>query len=365
MRKDKILLVDDELNLRETISELLLYQNYEVKTANNGQEALDILEYWNPDLILCDIMMPVMDGNTFHEIIKDIPSLNTIPFIFLTAKKENNLMRKCLVQGADDFLHKPFKIKELTNVIESKIKRFEKIKNTNNNLYPGKRNSFLHEINTPLNGILGSIELLTGYEERLNKKEVVDLYNAINISGERLHRTLTNVLLYQNIKNNLIEFDDNSTCEILNTFLNTKETIFKTYKGQEKRITFEIDTATINISQKYLQFIFYELIDNALKFSSDNTIIIVSGAHYNSEYYELVIRDFGIGLSEQELNRIGAAQQFNREEKEHQGLGLGLFLSRIIVKKSNGVFSIISKVNEGTSIKIFLPLHQKSMIDIQ
>jgi two-component system sensor histidine kinase/response regulator len=128
MNKNKILLVDDELNLRETISELLRYHNYDVKTANNGQEALDILEYWQSDLILCDIIMPVMDGNTLHEIIKDIPSLNTIPFIFLTAKKENNLMRKCLLEGADDYVAKPFKIKELTSIIESKLERFEKIK---------------------------------------------------------------------------------------------------------------------------------------------------------------------------------------------------------------------------------------------
>ena len=73
-----------------------------------------------------------------------------------------------------------------------------------------------------------------------------------------------------------------------------------------------------------------------------------------------MIRDFGIGLSKQELSRIGAAQQFNREENEHQGLGLGLFLSRIIVKKSDGIFSIVSKVNEGTRIKILLPLNQKN-----
>lgn len=358
MHKNKILLVDDELNLRETISELLIYQDYDVKTANNGQEALDILEYWHPDLILCDIMMPVMDGNALHDIIKDIPSLNTIPFIFLTAKKENNLMRNCLAQGADDFLHKPFKIEELTNVIKSKIERFEKIKNTNNNLYLGQRNSFLHEINTPLNGILGSIKLLTEYKENLNRKQVTELNNAIKVSGERLYRTLTNVLLYQNIKNNLIEFNDYSSCEILDEFLNTKEKIFKIHESQEKRITYDVDKAKVNVSQEHLQFIFYELIDNALKFSADNKMIIISGVQYNDKYYELTITDFGIGLSEQELNRIGAAQQFNREEKEQQGLGLGLFLSRVIVKKSNGVFSIVSKINEGTNIKIFLPLHQ-------
>jgi CheY-like chemotaxis protein len=359
MNKNKILLVDDELNLRETISELLRYQNYDVKTANNGQEALDILEYWQPDLILCDIMMPVMDGNALHEIIKDIPSLNTIPFIFLTAKKENDLMRKCMLEGADDYVAKPFKIKELTSIIESKLERFEKIKNSYSNLYLGKEKVFLHEINTPINGILGPIELLIENQEKLEKKEIAAFYEAIKISGERLNRTMQNLILYENLKNNSIEFNDNFSSEILNAFLKTKEKIFKIYEDQEKRITFEIDKAMIKISEEHLQYIFFELIDNALKFSSNNKVIIVSGEQFNNEYYELVIRDFGIGFSEQELNKIGAAQQFNREEREQQGLGLGLFLSKIIIKKSNGVFTIVSKENEGTTINLFLPLSTK------
>lgn len=359
MNKNKILLVDDELNLRETISELLSHHNYDVETASNGQEALDILEYWQPDLILCDIMMPVMNGNALHEIIKDIPSLNTIPFIFLTAKKENNLMRKCLLEGADDYVAKPFKIKELTSIIESKLERFEKIKNSFSNLYLGKEKVFLHEINTPINGILGPIELLIENQEKLEKKEIATFYAAIKISGERLNRTMQNLILYENLKNNSIEFNDNFSTEILNAFVKTKEKIFKIYEDQEKRITFEIDKAMIKISEEHLQYLFFELIDNALKFSSNNKVIIVSGEQFNNEYYELVIRDFGIGFSEQELNKIGAAQQFNREAREQQGLGLGLFLSKIIIKKSNGVFTIVSKENEGTTINLFLPLSTK------
>ncbi|CAM3889452.1 hybrid sensor histidine kinase/response regulator [Flavobacterium sinopsychrotolerans] len=358
MNKTKILLVDDEVSLRETISELLIIQNYNVKSACNGQEALDFLEYWIPDLIICDIMMPVMDGSTLLELIKDNNSLNSIPFIFLTAKKENNLMRKCLLDGADDYIAKPFKIRELISIIESKIERFEKIKNSHSNLYLGKKKVFLHEINTPLNGILGPIELLMENQEKLDKKEISAFYESIKISGERLNRTMQNIIFYQNLKNNSIEFDPNSSSEILNAFLKTKEKIFKIYEGQEKRISFEIDKAIIKFSQEHLEFIFFELIDNALKFSSNNKIIIVSGEQFNNEYYELVIRDFGIGLSEQELNKIGASQQFNREKREQQGLGLGLFLSKIIIKKSEGVFTIISKENEGTTIKIFLPLYK-------
>lgn len=368
MNRTKILLVDDELNLRETISEVLIYQDYSVKSVCNGQEALDLLEYWTPDLIICDIMMPVMDGSTLLEIIKDINSLNTIPFIFLTAKKESNLMRKCLLEGADDYIAKPFKIKELISIIESKLERFEKIKNYHSNLYLGQKKVFLHEINTPLNGILEPIELLIENQEKLEKlekKEISAFFESIKLSGERLNRTLQNIILYQNLKNNSVEFNDNSSSEILSSFLKTKEKIFKIHEDQERRISFEIDKATIKISEEHLQYIFFELIDNALKFSSNEKIIIVTGKQFNDEYYELVIKDFGIGFTEQELNKIGAAQQFNREEREQQGLGLGLFLSKTIVKKSNGVFTIVSKENEGTSLKLFLSLHIKNIPQLQ
>lgn len=359
MNKKKILLVDDEISIRETLKELLVLSNYDVQTAANGQNALEILEYWIPDLIICDIMMPVMDGNMLHDIIKDNLVLSPIPFIFLTAKNENNLMRRCLLDGADDFLSKPFKISELINVIEAKLERFEKIKNACNNLYSGKKTAFLHEINTPLNGILGLAEILLNNENTLEKEQAHEFYESIKISGERLNRTLQNVMLYQNLKNNVQEFKDTASTEIVKNFATVKAKLFEIYENQEARISFEVDEANIKISDNHLCFILFELMDNALKFSSNSKVIMVSGVRFNEEFYELVIKDFGIGFSEEELKKIGAAQQFNREKREQQGLGLGLFLSKIIIKKARGVFTIISKVNEGTTIKIFLPLSRK------
>jgi two-component system sensor histidine kinase/response regulator len=355
MNKNKILLVDDELNIRDTITELLVCKNYDVKAACNGQEALDLLEYWTPDLIVCDIMMPVMDGNALHEIIKESPSLSAIPFVFLTAKSGNNLMRKCLLDGADDFLSKPFEIKELVAIVEAKIARFEKIKG-GHNLYTGKKSSFLHEINTPLNGILGSVELLMENDGNFEKNEIDAFYESIKISGERLNRTMQNIILYENLKNNSLPFEDTENTQIVNVFIDVKSKLFQIYNNEEKRVSFEIERANIKMSERYLGFILFELIDNALKFSPNSKIITVSGERYNGEYYELVIRDFGIGFSEDELRKIGPAQQFNREEREQQGLGLGLFLTKIVIKKAKGVFTIISKAKQGTRIKIFLPL---------
>ena len=191
----------------------------------------------------------------------------------------------------------------------------------------------------------------------MQKDEIDVFYDAIKISGERLKRTIQNLVLYQNLKNNVLQFNKTFNVEILECFLDVKIKLFKIHENQEKRISFEIDKAEIQMSDKYLNFILFELIDNVLKFSSSTKIICVSGERYDNNYYELVIRDFGIGFSEEELKRIGAAQQLNREKNEQQGLGLGLFLSKLIIKNYNGVFTIVSKPNQGTTIRIFLPLN--------
>jgi two-component system sensor kinase len=356
MHKKKILLVDDELNIRETTSEFLIFKNYDVRSVANGQEALDLLDYWTPDLIVCDIMMPVMDGHQLHKIIKENKSLSAVPFIFLTAKKENNLMRKSMLDGVDDFVSKPFKTRELLKIIETKIERFQKIKNVHNNLFIGEKKYFLHEVNTPLNGILGSINVLLDNPDNLQKEDLKLFYDAIKISGERLNRTMQNLILYESLKNNELNFLDDEQCDISDVFLETKNKILLTQKNQEERITFEVDKSQLKISEKNLNFILFELIDNALKFSQENTIIVISGKKYDTKYYHLLIRDFGIGFSEKELQTISAAQQFNRKEREQQGLGLGLYLSKTIIKKAEGVFSIVSNENKGTEISLFLPL---------
>ncbi len=126
MNKKKILLVDDEVSLRDTIAELLILNNYDVKTAKNGNNALEILDSWIPDIIVSDIMMPIMDGYLFYKTVKETSILNQIPFIFLTAKNNKEEKEKLKLSGADLFISKPFKIENLITIIEIKIERFEK-----------------------------------------------------------------------------------------------------------------------------------------------------------------------------------------------------------------------------------------------
>ena len=360
MNKNKILLVDDELKLRETITELLIYNNYNVKAAENGYEALKILDYWIPDLIISDIMMPVMDGYSFHEIVRESNLLNQIPFVFLTAKNDENEMEKCMINGVDLFLTKPFRINDLIKMIKVKIERFDKIKDSYSNFSLNKSHYFLKEINTPLSGILESVEVLIENKDNFNEVEIEELYDSIKKSGNRLNRTLKNSILYENLKTNKIEFLEESQCEILSNFNVVKEEITGLNEKQANRISFNIEKSNLKIKQENLQFILFELIDNALKFSKINKKVIVTGKKYNSEYYELIIQDFGVGFSQEELKTIELNQKLIVSKTDKQGLGLGLFISKTFVKKTTGVFSIISTINQGTTITIFIPLHTEA-----
>ncbi len=124
----KILLIEDNDEIRENTAEILGLANYEVITAANGKIGVELALQVIPDLIVCDIMMPVLDGyGVLHAVQKNEAIKNT-PFIFLTAKTERNDFRKGMEHGADDYITKPFDGTELLNAIDSRLKKTESLK---------------------------------------------------------------------------------------------------------------------------------------------------------------------------------------------------------------------------------------------
>ncbi|MCO6496192.1 MAG: response regulator [Chitinophagaceae bacterium] len=121
----KILLVEDNADIRENTGEILELAGYEVHTAENGKVGYQKALETNPDIIICDIMMPVLDGYGLLHLIQKNDQLKSIPFIFLTAKTERADFRKGMELGADDYLTKPFTDLELMNAIETRFKKRE------------------------------------------------------------------------------------------------------------------------------------------------------------------------------------------------------------------------------------------------
>ncbi len=121
----KILLIEDNKDILENTAEILELANYTVLTAPNGKEGVDQALKHMPDLIVCDIMMPVLDGYGVLHLLQKHDKTRNIPFIFLTAKAEMSDIRKGMESGADDYIIKPFSASDLLNAIESRLKKAE------------------------------------------------------------------------------------------------------------------------------------------------------------------------------------------------------------------------------------------------
>lgn len=119
----KIVVIEDNLEMRENIEELLELSNYNVETASDGKEGVELVKKELPDLVICDIMMPGLDGYSVLYMLGQDPNTKNIPFLFLTAKADKEDFRKGMNLGADDYLTKPFTEMDLLNTVEKRIQK--------------------------------------------------------------------------------------------------------------------------------------------------------------------------------------------------------------------------------------------------
>ncbi|MDJ0553342.1 MAG: response regulator transcription factor [Microcoleaceae cyanobacterium MO_207.B10] len=123
----RLMLVDDDPNLILLVKDYLEFRGYKVMTAENGRQALEVLEQQIPDLIICDVMMPEMDGYTLVENIRANPATEWIPVLFLSAKGQSQDRVKGLNTGADVYIVKPFEPEELVAQVESSLKQASRL----------------------------------------------------------------------------------------------------------------------------------------------------------------------------------------------------------------------------------------------
>lgn len=126
MKRTKLLLIDDEKSLLQNLKQILEFENFDVIIAGNGIEGLYQYEKENPDLIICDVMMPDMDGYAFIKTLRTKGYTDT-PFIFLTAKSDYDDLRNGMNFGADDYLVKPVKSSQLLESINMRLQRKREI----------------------------------------------------------------------------------------------------------------------------------------------------------------------------------------------------------------------------------------------
>ncbi|BBD61279.1 response regulator receiver signal transduction histidine kinase [Nostoc sp. HK-01] len=359
-----ILIIEDEPQVRENILEILQLSNFETLSAPNGKIGLEIAQTQLPDLIICDIMMPELDGYSVLSALRQNETTIHIPLIFVTAKAERSDFRQGMDFGADDYLTKPFTPEELLNAISVRLKKKAvtdrqsqaKLDELRMNII----HSLPHEINTPLNGIIGMSQLLIEHSDMINESEEIEIVESIYTSANRLHRLAQRFLLYSNLE--LIARNPQKIRQIQEEIDNClsktviRDACFKQaiIVNREKDLKLSLVESLVKMPQEKLSIIIEELIDNALKFSSPNSEIEVL-SQVNDYQYRLDVIDHGKGMTGAEIDKIGAFIQFNRKLYEQQGSGLGLAIVQHIVKIYQGEFTINSTPDQGTIVSICLP----------
>jgi two-component system, sensor histidine kinase and response regulator len=334
----KILIVDDNSLLRMEICDILKMEKFEVLEASDGVEALEMAKKELPNLIISDIMMPVLDGFQLYDELNKNPLTQDIPFIFISALADKVYVRRGMNLGADDYLVKPVSAENLAATVKKRIEKSEKHQSRLDQLRKSVSYFLPNELRTPLNGIIGFSEYLLGMISDVPETEIIEVLENILHSAKRLERITENYMVYSRLvlqANNHKPLKDLSKEPLIET-KNSIEGIVKKIGTENHRlidITIELVDAQIRIYKEYFDKIVEELVQNAIKFSiPGNKIKIISGQKDGK--YCLSVENEGYGLSTEQIADIGAFIQFERMEYEQQGVGLGL----AIVKKISEIY---------------------------
>lgn len=405
----KILLVDDREDNLMSIEAILGTDGYQFVKANSGRQALKILlSEFDFALILMDVKMPNLNGFETAELIYEREKLKHIPIIFITANNfgEENIF-KGYKSGAVDYIYKPINpdllrakvsvfidlykknhklllqeqtLKSINKSLETEIadrkKSEQQIKELNHKLLQNierlesankelDRFAFMasHDLQEPLRKIITfSDRLSSKYKDKLG--EDGDMYiDRIQTSAERMRVLIKDILALSKIVANKDSFVETNLNTLLNEVLNDMECRIK---EKEAKILIE-KLPTLSINQSLIRSLFQNLLSNSLKYSKADTKPIIrisadiSVENMTDKYYRIHVTDNGIGFDQKDSEQIFSIFKRLHYNTEFEGTGIGLAICKKIIEQHNGFISARSKINEGSTFVISLPINSATL----
>jgi two-component system, sensor histidine kinase and response regulator len=357
-----ILVIEDDPAVRGLIVETIRSKGWRAIDAPDGEQGLQLALKELPDLILCDIQMPKMDGYQVLDGVRQNPSTTFTPFIFLTGMGEKPKVRKAMESGADDYIVKPFTVQELTAAIDARLQKQASFQETAekrlNELRENLTFALPHELVTPLNTILGFSALLVDTPD-VSREELHEYATHIQRSGERLKELIEKFLFYAQLETSVANPDHRRALAERAPHV-TQETVYAAARrvaNERRRLPdLRLSLASIQhrISASHLERIVRELLDNAFKFSSEGTPVEVKTSAADG-LFRLQITDQGRGFSPEQIKQVGANFQFDRKLQEQQGSGLGLSIARRLAQVYGGNLKIESSPGSQTVLTVEIP----------
>lgn len=369
----KIVVIEDEDFIRENIAEILEMEGYDVIQAENGYVGTQRVIQQEPDLVLCDIMMPEIDGYEVLRTIRKSTAVATTPFIFLTAKTSTGDFRQGMGLGADDYIPKPFERDELLKAVHTRIDRIahikddiqEKMRNIKRNI----SSVYSHEFNTPLNGIIGFTDLLLEYYADSMSDEMIEMIKAIKVSSQRLNRVTDNLILFADLQRYDPTLDEPESYKIgatenyTHSLKNDLMTIARFYK-REDDLSMDLTNGNLRIAYNDLAKILSEAVDNAIKYSHRGDPVGVQ-SNLEGAFMHFSVSDQGEGIKDKQLKEFESFGNINIDKSRtlKYGIGLGFYFIRELTRLNEGNVEVESAYKEGTVVHIYIPYYMDKLVD--
>lgn len=371
-RTPRILLVDDEPRNIRLLEGILFRQPYKLLTAQDGEEALNIVEAEIPDLVLLDVMMPKMDGIEVCQRIKSNPQTRTIPVVMVTALNSVQDRVQALEVGADDFLSKPIDATELLTRVRSLIRVRELYLNLEQ--VTAEKLRFMagvaHDIRSPLNALVLNLNMLEGHLPENSRAQ--QIRNRIMGCVDHIKMLATDVMNYYQMETGQFELRQGNYS--LQRIVEAAVTMAVPL-AEEHRICLTIETLPdlmLDVDHNVIVQVLLNLLSNAIKYTEANGYVYVRIYDLAEGQYTLPdehfppllalppkgvvieVEDTGCGIEPEQFGRVFT--EFQRlHSKDTDGVGLGLSVSRRLVQLHGGEVWFTSAFGMGSKFAFFIP----------
>ena len=373
----KILVIEDETLLREEVIEWLTFEGYASAGVADGVSGVEYAIRQLPDLIICDITMPRLDGYGVLLEVRSNPSTAGIPFIFVTARASYEDVRMGMNQGADDYITKPFTRLELLKAIQTRLQKKQLQEQERQNQVAQLQQildleherrllktklvaMFSHDFRGPLSSILLTNSLLRDYGSHLSDDRRLTHINHIEASARLLLQMLDDILVIAQIENDSLEFKAEPTD--VNVFLQQIVDDNRLIYGARRPIQFIASgVGLVMVDPRLLRQIITNLLSNALKYSARDSVVSIT-LTYEQGACHFQIHDQGIGIPDGDMVYLFEPFQRGSNVATITGTGLGLAIVKQAVDLHGGTLAIDSQLDVGTKVTVTIPAPQEHSV---
>ena len=367
----QILVIDDETILREEVIDWLTLEGYEADGAENGVNGVAIAVRKLPDLIICDITMPLLDGHGVLLELRSNPATASIPFIFMTARASHEDIRQGMALGADDYITKPFSRMELLDAIRIRLEKkaqqaeqhHREVETWQKAFEQEREQRFLkaklvamfsHDFRNPLATIMASNSLMRSYGDRFDEARRQTQFSRIDASVRQLIQMLDDMLMVSQMETGNLEFKPEALH--VGEFMQKIVDEFQAIHGDTHTIQFENRIEKkLMADPNLLRPIISNFISNAIKYSPEGGSVRVTLSGLAGQCV-LRVQDQGIGILPSDLARLFQAFQRGSNVSGLPGTGLGLAIVKQAAELHGGTVRLESQLGKGTIATATFPL---------